>query len=340
MPTPQDYVNAFRNKSCAAAIDFIYDCFQKVSAKVGHDATADECIPFVIKKLSETDFGINNNYRDNDLLASFNNIQLKGACSYSQITLVSAMTYLISLSKVDRLALYDNPNMKHPRMGKLPPEGKVNYIFNDEEKVKLVNSEYSIPFPLTEEINKQIYEEIIRFNNNNPFFTAESIDDYPFKKQALAEAEAEAEAKSKKTNQLLTIVEEYFNHLAHKMKDAGYILDKNSGSLEFKGIKTEKIKKLERRYKAVLKLKIYLDEKKQSNGLYLGVNRKDQKKIIDTVNFCRKHKPDWMERSFIQKITDIISLGTKALARSFFSQEKTYRKNLVKEGLCSIAPTS
>lgn len=40
------------------------------------------------------------------------------------------------------------------------------------------------------------------------------------------------------------------------------------------------------------------------------------------VKTCLENKPDWSERPFLQKLTDVLSLGMKPLYRAYFSKEK------------------
>lgn len=55
-----------------------------------------------------------------------------------------------------------------------------------------------------------------------------------------------------------------------------------------------------------------------------GKSRLDEHDITnvrEAVNICKRNQPDWMERSLLQKITDILTLGIKPLYRMFFAPE-------------------
>lgn len=81
--------------------------------------------------------------------------------------------------------------------------------------------------------------------------------------------------------------------------------------------------KLIKRYEAIAQLheqiqgKSYLDEE-------------ELKQARAALKTCKDNQPDWVERSFIQKLTDILSLGINPIYRSFFAQETLISKEIEK----------
>ena len=54
----------------------------------------------------------------------------------------------------------------------------------------------------------------------------------------------------------------------------------------------------------------------------------DMKFAKEQIKKCLDNKPDWTERPFLQKLTDVLSFGIKPLYRAFFSKEKELQKTM------------
>lgn len=80
------------------------------------------------------------------------------------------------------------------------------------------------------------------------------------------------------------------------------------------------IKKMVTRYRAVLDLSERLKDKE-------NLNPQDMEFAKDQIKKCLDNKPDWAERPFLQKLTDVLSLGIKPLYRAF-SKEKGLQKTM------------
>ena len=82
------------------------------------------------------------------------------------------------------------------------------------------------------------------------------------------------------------------------------------------------LKKMLTRYQNISDLAATLASKKT-------LNHSDIKLATNKIITCLNNKPDWSERPFLQKLTDVLSLGIKPLYRAFFSKEKTLQKDML-----------
>lgn len=116
------------------------------------------------------------------------------------------------------------------------------------------------------------------------------------------------------TMQLKEKLMEYKNHLHAKLLEADVIIS-GKAFLCLSGEMTPKLEKLIKRYKTITAL----DIKK------LDLERaEDVHKVSLAVETCKKLAPDWLERTMLQKITDILSIGIRPLLRMFFSKEPRF----------------
>ena len=120
----------------------------------------------------------------------------------------------------------------------------------------------------------------------------------------------------KKQQEIKVAVKEYSEYLSKKATNEDLFND-YSVSHE----KTTKRGKLEKRYIAISKLNKDIKDKD-----FLDDN--DIKNAKDALSICLDNKPNWSERSFLQKLTDVLSMGFKPLYRAFFSKEKELEKKL------------
>ena len=330
MSVAQDYIDALREGRYAKVLDFVEYCTSQHQDEHPDSIVAgDDVVSAIVKQLLTTNFG-----KDDRDITYFNQLATLnlgfGLYGYLVTSLTSSMIFTLGLSDTQRKELCENPELN------IAPENDISNLVDwdlivesdEAEKLKLVNNESDSLSPtLAEEINKPIYAEVLQFNKDNPGFQAVSIDDYP---EAQRDKIAAEQQDSAETQQLLTEVINYCVHLKGKMINSGYMFwdDDSRYVAPNDGSKTEKMDKLEKRFDAMYSIANRLSEKKQVGGLYLALSQEDKQKTRDAVDACRKNKPDWRERSFLQKITDVISLGTKALVRFFCSKEKSFRKNI------------
>ncbi|MBA2657347.1 MAG: hypothetical protein H0U70_10285 [Tatlockia sp.] len=125
-----------------------------------------------------------------------------------------------------------------------------------------------------------------------------------------------------------TIVNNLKDHLASKLEKEHLIAADSSdpGEESFSGsLSSEKLTakqdKLLKRYDAIFKLSKRLESKS-------SFEESDMKATKDALQTCLSNKPDWSERPFLQQLTDICSLGFKALYRAYFSEESKLEKKL------------
>jgi hypothetical protein len=82
---------------------------------------------------------------------------------------------------------------------------------------------------------------------------------------------------------------------------------------------TPKQEKLKTRYNAIRELDDQINDKN-----CLEINKTAKKAL----NSCLENHPDWSERSFLQKLTDVLSFPFKPLYRAFFSKERMFENEL------------
>lgn len=108
----------------------------------------------------------------------------------------------------------------------------------------------------------------------------------------------------------------YKNHLESKLEENGIKIPL-SGDLSTEA--SPIIQKLIIRYESILQLESRLENKE-----YLTLD--DKKFAKQQVKKCLNNTPYWSERPFLQKLTDVLSLGMTALYRSIISKEKELEK--------------
>lgn len=75
------------------------------------------------------------------------------------------------------------------------------------------------------------------------------------------------------------------------------------------------------RYQAITELHDHIKDKKMLTAEDLATAKNSFTK-------CKNNHPGWSERTFVQKLTDILSLGFKPLYRTLFSQEARLSKEI------------
>lgn len=134
--------------------------------------------------------------------------------------------------------------------------------------------------------------------------------------------------------ELLTeIVANYQKTLTEKLRKENFTFSENGDLLSLnKNNNTSNQDKLIERYKAITKLNnLFIQRAIDKDPL----SEADFTQAKDALVFCLNNKPDWSERPFLQKLTDILSLGLKPLYRTFFSTEGKAEK-----ALANILPKS
>lgn len=107
----------------------------------------------------------------------------------------------------------------------------------------------------------------------------------------------------------------YLAHLKEKLKEHG---------VDIKNINTETppiILKLITRYNAINDL----DKKIRDIP---NLDKEDLEFAKNAIKTCLSNKPDWSERPFLDKLTDVLSFGLKPLYRVFFSKEKNFQESI------------
>lgn len=125
-------------------------------------------------------------------------------------------------------------------------------------------------------------------------------------------------ATKKKEETIINTISLYRDHLRKKMENEGLFEYASSYRT------TAKQDKLIKRYEAINNVYYQINKKSSLNG-------NEFENVKDAVSTCLRNKPEWSERSFLQKLTDILSLGLKLLYRGFFSKEKQLEEKLQNE---------
>ena len=211
-------------------------------------------------------------------------------------------------------------------------EGDEEYIKNffgvdaDIKEIKKNYTDNKSFFDEAYEIKKTVSEENSA-RKKNPDAKKNTKDNPPSKKQRDAEIKA--------------TVSEYQEYLYKKMENKGFgarlrlvssPLVETSGEDETED-ETEDItepsaekntpvqEKLKKRFGAINELNNRIKDKP-------NLNDEDIKKAKKALKTCLNNKPEWSERPFLQKLTDVLSIGFKPLYRAFFSKEKELEKKL------------
>lgn len=117
---------------------------------------------------------------------------------------------------------------------------------------------------------------------------------------------------------LKAVVKELKDHLEQKLRneDLNVPTDReNITTTDGKSV-TIKQQKLINRYTAISTLH---DQIKDKTNM-ADSDKEDAKTVLKT---CLDNRPEWSERRFLQQLTDMLSVGFKALYRAFFSKETT-----------------
>lgn len=132
------------------------------------------------------------------------------------------------------------------------------------------------------------------------------------------------EVKKRNTFKTRYYVSDYHDLLINKLAKENISVTANR-SLTIPDTKTLSAKqtKLIKRYEAIAQLHEQIQGKS-----YLDEEMLEQARA--TLKICKENQPDWSERSFIQKLTDILSLGINPIYRSFFAQEALISKEIEK----------
>lgn len=120
--------------------------------------------------------------------------------------------------------------------------------------------------------------------------------------------------------ELKVIVSEYKEHLANEVKKEGFSIASGAIQPTAEDITTYQ-QKLINRYNAINELSNIIQGKNSLNATEI----KEAKHAVKT---CLNNKPEWSERPFLQKLTDGLSLGFKALYRAFYSTESIAEKQI------------
>jgi hypothetical protein len=128
-----------------------------------------------------------------------------------------------------------------------------------------------------------------------------------------------AESTNKRVLSVLNdTVPKYRDHLQKKLLNSGGIPDRHEAIPEDVSLTR---KKLVTRYRAIQDLENLIQNK-------ASLTPDDVTSAKQHVQTCCDNKPDWFERDFLKKFTDVLSLGLKPIYRAFFSKEKALDKTL------------
>ena len=196
-----------------------------------------------------------------------------------------------------------------------PPETFVGWPFENEIFKSPIGQQYKT---LIEQLTKLNPTE--RMNLTDAQKNLESIQ----AKMELRPLTTDSTASKKiKIEGLRRAIDDYLNHLGMKLESQGMNSNFTTSS---KQPYSPKQVKLNKRYQAISELlsKIPPD----MNDLYEPNQIKAAK---DAVAICCENKPSWSERPFLQKLTDVLTLGFKPLYRAYFSKEALFQKKIAEK---------
>lgn len=117
------------------------------------------------------------------------------------------------------------------------------------------------------------------------------------------------------------IVSGYQAHLLAKLSSAGVRVYPDGTMSTLSKDLPKAVQLLINRYQAITELHDHIKDKKILTNEDLAIAKNSFTK-------CKDNHPDWSERTFIQKLTDILSLGLKPLYRTLFSREAQLSKEM------------
>ncbi|ARB92656.1 hypothetical protein [Legionella longbeachae] len=123
-----------------------------------------------------------------------------------------------------------------------------------------------------------------------------------------------------------SIIKDYKEHLKGKLEQEGLKKTPEGDivTLNNEKVFTPKQQKLINRYNAISGVNADFESKKELSEVEIST----AKKALQT---CLENKPEWSERPFLQKLTDVLSIGFKPLYRAFFSKESKMEEQLDKQ---------
>ena len=119
------------------------------------------------------------------------------------------------------------------------------------------------------------------------------------------------------TFKIKSTIEEYYKHLSDKLLAEGITAQDNTSEYSPKQIK------LNARYRCIKTVHNSIKD----NTKFTPDEINSVKKAVGE---CINNRPDWSERPFLQKLTDVLSLGLKPLYRAFLSKEAILQNKLGK----------
>lgn len=131
-------------------------------------------------------------------------------------------------------------------------------------------------------------------------------------------------------------VKEYKEHLARRMKNEQIselplpALNRTDAEFTPPKVGNSRTQKLINRYIAINKLDSQLENKNTIDDEVKGF-------VTAAHQTCQENKPNWIERPFLDKLWDVLSLGIRVALRNRFSKEKQYAAEL--EEAPKLSPT-
>ncbi|CDZ78992.1 hypothetical protein BN59_03307 [Legionella massiliensis] len=326
MPQAQDYIDALRNHDYFKVLelaDFVNNKYAGIKQEGGGEAIgADELVQLTIYELCQTDINAEDIEKIRFLFSyiSYHNSLAIGPYGFKAVSFAMPVSFALAAKNAPGFAAAMATveiNNKQEFKNFLKNESPFSTFLN---QVNYDNEYGAITSPLSE-------EALVEYVATMP---AESFMVFQTNINALANEDIIVDCPIIKTietrDTVKNTIDALLRHLETKLASQGVIDAQKSGL----SVKQEK---LLNRYSAVYDLRDYCKDK-------LIFSEEDRAKVQGVLSVCLENDPSWFERTLIDKISDVLSLGLKPIYRCFFSVESNYRKTLDDKTQTNIvAPT-
>ena len=309
----QAYIDALRAGEYFTAKDLVSYVQQKYTVIAKQSLGQDEILPLLIYELCQTDI----NKKDVDILRFlvehlYNMDLANGLIGYSYMTFMSAFPFAVEIKQDnsfklinDEVDIEDFQDIKEFVSG----ESKFSKLSDKISELQESN--------LVGLMKKQVTEQDL----------SEQIGEMgteTFQKNIKRMYEKKSQEEIK--NQLIHYVNDYKDLLINKLAQQGVHFSKDTGQEHFLRGKTKKINDLLIRYHAINNLDIE----------NIDITHETQIQTVNqAVELCKSHRPAWIERDLLDKITDFLSFGIKPLIRALTSKQTKLEKE-IEETIMSI----
>lgn len=326
MSKTQKYIDALRRGDYYEAVklvDFINKKYVDVVRKSGGSALAqDEVLPLVIYELCQTDVNVEDIEALNFFVeyVSYHSIAV-GGVGYNSFTLAQALPHVIEMKKdgsfksvmagVDIEDYHDIKEFVHDTSAFSQLNIKISNL--EEQTLLALISRRLDEQALIQKIDQMSVTQFITFKQSIDYLKQE--EGLKFTCPLIAKVEKREQLRAL----LIQYVNDYKEHLIHKLAQAGLDISKDKNSSHIPYAQDSFAKKLYDRYQIIEELDIaHIDI----------TNAEEMEEVGLALERCKSMRPAWVEKGLLQKITDVLSLGLIPLIRSLTSKQNKLEAEL------------